>query len=335
MEASILIVDDEQPIRMMLRNLLETIGYTVVDAASGDQALEVVAQMPADLVVTDLKMPGIDGLTLAKRLLEENPDRPVLLMTAYADLDSARKAIGIGIYEYFTKPFDVNDVVAGIGRALERRRLVLENRAYQKDLERKVEERTWKLMQTVRELEARDSLLKHLLSIQEPQETLGLAVQLALDLCACDAGALYVPDADGGVELWAAVGYLAPGAPANAEDLASLGLERDADMASRLQEVLQEGLPTWTSDPGEVRRDLSVHSAGILPVHKGDEIIALLEVGRKRKDALVGEADLDALVGFVPYVAISVMDCRLQTAIPGLENDDVEDLLQKAEKWMQ
>ena len=335
MNESILVVDDEQPMRFMVRRLMEGMGYTVSEAGSGDEALKAVEEAPVDLVITDLKMPGMDGLTLAKTLLEANSDRPVLLMTAYADLDSARRALGVGIYEYFTKPFDVNDVSAGVRRALEHRRLVMENREYQKDLERKVEERTRELMQKLQELEARDQLLQHLLSIQEPQETLGLAVRLALDLCACDAGALYAPDTDGGIELWAAVGYLTPGTPAKADDLASLGLERAVDMASLLQGVLQEGMPTWTSDPGEARRGFGIHSVGILPVRKGDEVIALLEVDRKRKDALVGEADLDALVGFLPYVAMSVADCRLQTSIPDLENDDVEDLLKKAEKWMQ
>jgi len=282
-----------------------------------------------------LKMPGMDGLTLARKLLEAEPDRPVLLMTAYADLASARRAIGIGIYEYFTKPFDVNDVVAGVRRALERRQLVLENREYQKDLERKVEERTRELMQKVQELEARDRLLQHLLSIQEPQETLGLAVRLALDLCACDAGALYAPGADGRIELWAAVGYLASGETAKAEDLPSLGLERATDMAPLFQEVLEEGMPVWTSDPGEVRRGFGVHSVGILPVRKGDEVIALLEVSRRRADALVNEADLDTLEGFVPYVAMAVVDCKLQASIPDVGDDDVEDLLKKAEKWAQ
>ena len=147
MNESVLIVDDEAPVRHMLRSLLEGRGYTVVEAGSGDAGLEAGSLNPVALVITDLKMPGMDGLTLAKKLLEQDPDRPVLLMTAYADLDSARRAVGVGIYEYFTKPFDVNDVVAGVRRALEHRRLVLEIRAHQQDLEQKVKERTAELQQ--------------------------------------------------------------------------------------------------------------------------------------------------------------------------------------------
>jgi len=152
MSESILIVDDEQSLRYMLRSLLARVGYTVVEAASGEHALEALNEAFVDLVITDLKMPGMDGLSLARRLLEAEPDRPVLLMTAYADLDSARRAVGMGIYEFFTKPFDVNDVLAGVRRALDRRRLVQENFEYQKALEWKVKERTQELRRASEDL---------------------------------------------------------------------------------------------------------------------------------------------------------------------------------------
>ena len=96
MGESILVVDDEQPMRFMVRRLLESSGYGVLEAESGGQALDVLKSAPADLVITDMKMPGMDGLTLAKTLVEQDPDRPVLLMTAFADLDSARRALKVG-----------------------------------------------------------------------------------------------------------------------------------------------------------------------------------------------------------------------------------------------
>ena len=152
MSETILIVDDEQPVRAMLRKLLTDSGYTAIEVESGEQALQTAVQMPVDMVITDLKMPGMDGLALAKRLLEADPDRPVLLLTAFADLDSARQAVKIGIYEYFTKPFDVNDVMAGARRALERRRLLQQIRTYQQNLEWKVKARTRELEQAYGEL---------------------------------------------------------------------------------------------------------------------------------------------------------------------------------------
>ena len=138
MNETLLIVDDEQQIRLMVRRLAETMNLNILEAESGEHAYEQVQQHDIDLIITDFKMPGIDGLELAHILLSQDPDRPVLLMTAYADLDSARKAIHIGIYEYFTKPFNITDVTAGLHRALEHRRMAREIQAYQRTLEQKM-----------------------------------------------------------------------------------------------------------------------------------------------------------------------------------------------------
>ena len=332
MSVTILIVDDERPVRMMVGRLVKSLGYMAEEAESGEAALALLSRTAVDLVITDLKMPGMDGLSLAQKLLEENRDRPVLLMTAYADLESARRAVSIGVYEYFTKPFDVSDVGAGINRALEHRRLVLENKAYQKDLERKVEERTRELRQKVQELEARDSLLRHMLSIQEPEETLGLAVKLALDLCDCDTGALYTVDGSGGTEIGAAAGFGGGEEPLSKVELETMNLKGSGELDEAQKESLENQTRVWVHEPGEVRKGFGIHSVGILPVQRGDEVVALLEVGRKRQDVLVGESDMDALQGFLPYVAMAVMDSRLQDEIPEWE-DEMEGVLDEAGKW--
>ena len=85
-------------------------------------------------------------------------------------------------------------------------------------------------------------------------------------------------------------------------------------------------------EPDEVRARHGIHSLGILPVSRGDEAIALLEVGRKRKDVLVGETDLEAVESFLHYVALAVIECELQDEIPAWE-DNVEDVLKAAERW--
>ena len=332
MSVTILVVDDEQPVRRMVGRLVKSLGYAAEEADSGEAALALLGKTVVDLVITDLKMPGMDGLTLAQKLLEDNRDRPVLLMTAYADLESARRAVSIGVYEYFTKPFDVADVGAGINRALEHRRLVLENKAYQKDLERKVEERTRELRQKVQELEARDSLLRHMLSIQEPEETLGLAVKLALGLCGCDTGVLYTVDTAGGIQTGAAVGFEGGDESVSKARLEAMDLEGTDGVDQALKTCVDNQTPIWVHEPGDVRRGFGIHSFGVLPVHRGEEVVALLEVGRKRQDVLVGESDMDALQGFLPYVAMAVMDCRLQEELPEWE-DQMEGVLDEAGKW--
>ncbi len=254
-----------------------------------------------------------------------------MLMTAYSDIDSARKAVGIGLYDYFAKPFDVNDLAGCVKRALNHRRLVLENREYQKDLEFKVEERTKELQQMVAELEARDSLLKHMLSIQDPEVTLGLSVKLALDLCNCDAGAIYLKLGDGDFEPRAGIGFLKESDSIFGKPLRDLDLHRGITHAA-LKDAVENQTPVWVHDPGSVRKGFDIHSFGLLPIMRGDEVLAVLEIDRKRKDLLVGEADLEAIEGFLPYIAMSVADCKLQEQLPEWEGD-VEEVLKATEEW--
>jgi len=106
-----------------------------------------------DAAVVDIKMPGMDGIELSRSLRALDPDLPVVLVTAYADIESAREAIRLGAYDYIPKPFDIDDVILSVARAVERRALLAANRAYQHGLEAKVEERTQQLYDAMRRLE--------------------------------------------------------------------------------------------------------------------------------------------------------------------------------------
>ena len=330
MNGKILIVDDEQPVRHMLTRMLESSGYEVVDADSGIEGVRIEAETRPDLVITDLKMPGMDGLEMATQMLENNTERPVLMMTAYADLDSAREAVRVGIYEYFLKPMDMNDLLAGIRRALKHRELILENQTYQRDLEQKVEERTCELAQKVEHLEARDVLLQQLLSIQEPEAALGLAVKLAAGLCGATFGALYTSE-DNGFVLRAAFGFGSGEKVLGASELTHLNLDGSEATVKILNLVTERKAPIALPRVDGVRSGFGMGSLGVLPVCKGDEIIAFLEVGRGQ-DAVVEMGDLQRLESFLPYVAMAMDDCILQESLPEWDGD-VEDLLDETEKW--
>ena len=330
MPTKILIVDDEQPVRHMLRRMLEASDYVVCEADNGKMGLEMDQKELPDLVLTDLKMPHMDGLQMAQVLLEGNADRPVLMMTAYADVESARKALQIGIYEYFLKPVDISDLLAGISRALEHRRLVFENRAYQKDLEKKVAQRTYALRQKIGDLEARDVLLRELLSIQEPKATLGLAVKLATGLCGAQFGALYTPEPEG-FALRAAFGFgkadiLKP------EEVAQLGLEKLDLTQKLLKAVIERKDRVVLPRSDAVRKGFGIGSLGVLPVMKGAEQVGFLEVGNSTDEKPVTEKELTRVIDFLPYVAMAVADCILQESIPDWTGD-VEDMLDETEKW--
>ncbi len=119
----ILVVDDEANARSALAELLREEGYIVETAADGFKALPKLEELSPDLVLTDLKMPGMDGMELMKRAWEGDPERVVVVMTAYGSVDTAVAAMRAGAADYLTKPINVDELVLVIARVLERRRL--------------------------------------------------------------------------------------------------------------------------------------------------------------------------------------------------------------------
>ncbi|WP_433928136.1 sigma-54-dependent transcriptional regulator [Sorangium cellulosum] len=122
----VLVVDDEASARSGLEKLLRQEGYAVDAAADGAEALEVAAERPPDVVVTDLKMPKMDGMALLGKLREQDPSLPVIVVTAFGDVTSAVQAMRAGAEDYLTKPVDFDALLLSIERALERSALRVE-----------------------------------------------------------------------------------------------------------------------------------------------------------------------------------------------------------------
>ena len=116
----ILIVDDEPRILLLLQSLLKANGYEVVSARDGASALDIVRKGEIDITITDLRMSPMDGMTLFKEIKSLVPGMPVILLTAYATVDTAVEAMKSGIFDYLTKPFKVDDMVACLKRAEEK-----------------------------------------------------------------------------------------------------------------------------------------------------------------------------------------------------------------------
>jgi two-component system response regulator HydG len=127
MKPRVLIVDDDAGIRYTLREILESSGFAVDEAPDGEAALEKVAAVPADLVITDLRMPKLDGMGLLSRLHAQSSPPRVVVITAHGSERQAVAAMKAGAFDYFRKPFEMEELLAVVRRAVESTRLALEN----------------------------------------------------------------------------------------------------------------------------------------------------------------------------------------------------------------
>jgi two-component system, NtrC family, response regulator PilR len=130
----ILVVDDEQSLRDVLSIMLKRAGYAVTSAMDGEEAIELLNKEIFDLVITDLRMPKIDGMEVLKAVKSASPETVVLIITAFASADSAVEAMKQGAYDYLTKPFQVDEVQLIIRNALEKRRLTTENMLLKREM---------------------------------------------------------------------------------------------------------------------------------------------------------------------------------------------------------
>ena len=127
MKPRVLVVDDDPGIRYTLREILESSGLAVEEASDGEDALTRFASSPADLVITDLRMPRLDGMELLSRLQTQSPVPRVVVITAHGSERQAVAAMKAGAFDYFRKPFEMEELLATVRRAVESTRLAIEN----------------------------------------------------------------------------------------------------------------------------------------------------------------------------------------------------------------
>jgi putative two-component system response regulator len=147
LEDQILIVDDEEMICSIMARRLSREGYACVTARNGREALDQFYKDTFSLILSDIRMPEMDGIELLKKVKAVNPRMMMIMVTAYADLEMAVEAMRLGAYDFLTKPVNLELVILSVRNALEKKRLQEEVEAYHKNLETLVEERTAKLQQ--------------------------------------------------------------------------------------------------------------------------------------------------------------------------------------------
>jgi DNA-binding NtrC family response regulator len=177
--ASILIVDDEFSVRDSLSNWLRKDGHDVRVADNAEASLLALAEQPADIALLDIKMPGMDGMELQERIREMAPETVVIMITAYASVDTAVRALKQGAFDYVTKPIDPDEISHLVGRVLERQRLQREN---------------LQLRQTIDELVAVDAIVGE-------SPALGKVMELTQHVAKTDATVLIQGESGTGKEL--------------------------------------------------------------------------------------------------------------------------------------
>jgi response regulator RpfG family c-di-GMP phosphodiesterase len=140
-----LIVDDEPRLRQVMVHLMRSDGFQCIEAGNGIEALEQLANFQVTLVLSDLRMPKMDGFELLREIRDHYPDSAVVMITAVADVEIAVNCLAIGAADYVIKPYQLEDVRARVAQALEKRRLILENRAYRESLEERVQQQARRL----------------------------------------------------------------------------------------------------------------------------------------------------------------------------------------------
>lgn len=130
--SNLLIVDDEQSYRQLLSLVFQGDGHDIRTASNGREALEMLDQSPADIIISDVKMPDMDGIEMLRAVRETQPDLGVVLMTAFASVETAREAFKLGADDFIQKPFDVEELKLIVKKTLEKQVLISENRAFKR-----------------------------------------------------------------------------------------------------------------------------------------------------------------------------------------------------------
>ncbi len=151
MKSNVLVVDDENVARQSLTDILKLEGYNVVSAANGQTAIEWIRTHPIDLMVVDLRMPGMDGLEVIQVVNQVSPDTEIILLTAHGSTDSAIQALRLRVHDYLTKPASPSQVLVSVKKGLARRTAKLHSKSGAHD--------SSEVDETVKEIKLKDGTL--------------------------------------------------------------------------------------------------------------------------------------------------------------------------------
>ena len=325
--AKILAVDDVPANLEVLFQILDDAGYNVLAASGGELALEVAAGSQPELILLDVMMPGIDGYETCRRL-KANADLeeiPVVFLTARDDIEGILEGFQAGGVDYVTKPFKKEELLIRIRTHLERSRLAQELAALNAQLEKKVEDRTLQLQLKVRELEGKDRIAQHLLTIHTREETLAVVLEVISDILKLDRAIIYLKAGDG-LQPTAAIGLSEAGVLADSEQLKELSLTPEQ---KKVFAAVQKSLKSVNvSDPAES----AAHAFAAIPILRGDELLGLIEVDAHRGGHSISDAQLQTLDSFALQAAVAINDAQVRQD-PSDWEEELDEVLELDEEF--
>ncbi|MCA9754507.1 MAG: response regulator, partial [Candidatus Eisenbacteria bacterium] len=302
----LLVVDDEEPLLEIFVEFFEGSEYQLTIAKTGEEAMELLDQQEFDLVVTDLNLPGADGLCVLGHAKRVDPEIEVIVLTGNASTLTAIDALRQGAYDYVLKPFDLFEMEQTVSKALERRRLLSENRRFvtslqkhRDELSRLVDEATWR-MRTLYEVG------KEITATLDLDRTLNLILEKSVELTRAGRGLLFlldesheihcrvsrgIADSDEAEPLWAEVLH-----PTNAKVV--------ADKRAVLAEI---------DVPGEARA-----VAWVVPLLQEQIVVGTIAV-LAAEEGTFSQDDRDLLVGLASQATISIHNARVYEKIQALD----------------
>ena len=280
--ASILVIDDEPQVRTVFEEALTGQGYSVELAEDGTQAIEKVEGKRFDVVICDLKMPGIDGLETIRRIQAIHRDIQLIVITAHGTFESAIESLRVGAFDFLQKPVVLKDLLFSVGKALERRDLLERLALYE--------------------------LSRTIFSTLEPDLLYGRIVKAAIDVLGADDASLMLLDENRELSI-------AISTSLQQEILAATHLAIGERVAGR---VAQQPEPAVINDDvtgderfAGVRALRSIKAAIVCPLTMRGELLGVLNVNRVKKTARYGERDRQSAMILSSLVALALGNARL------------------------
>lgn len=304
-ESVILTIDDEQVIRESVSAYLEDHDYTVLLAEDGREGLRMVDNFEVDLVLVDLRMPELSGLAVLAELQKKQPDLPVIVISGTGEIDDVVKALRLGAWDYLLKPIsDLQMLLHAIGRVLEKKRLLQENRQYQINLEQLVNEKTRELSEINTRLKRVVESTKNLLGCGRLEESAELLLNEFAAHMDATGGSIYAVTTNGLQQLASLDGgHAAPLIPFPLEPGSVFHRVMEKDEPLFLDDIEKDS--TIVASGGDKYRDNSLLVFPISAI-KGETVAILSLHSKKRPPFSVQDHDIGTILASYAGEALQV-----------------------------